>query len=321
MEEVRLTGKRILVTGGLGFIGAHLVKRLLNEGAKVSIIEIQNSQTWRLEAQLKNISIYEVDITDSKKLEICIKDICPEIVFHLAAYGVNSAQNEYIKAANINILGMINILNSLKDTDCKKFINMGSCAEYGDRKDLMKEDMYPEPVSIYGSSKASATIIAHQIARENNIDIITLRPFGIFGEGEERHKIFCHIILSILEDKEVRLTSGEQLRDYCYIENIIDGLVMSAKSNLKSNIFNIANGSLFPLKYYVDLIFKNIKTDRVPLYGTVKYRKNEMWSPGADISKIHTQLGWSPRINLEDGIVKTIRWYEENKDMWIKFLR
>ena len=321
MEVVSLTGKRILVTGGLGFIGSHLVKRLLSEGAEVSIIGRPGSQIWRLEEQLKNISIYEVDVTESRKVEICIKDICPEIVFHLAAYGVNSAQKEYIKAANINILGTINILNSLKDTNCKKFINMGSCAEYGDMKDLMKEDMYPEPVSIYGSSKASATIIAHQIARENNIVIITLRPFGIFGEGEERHKIFCHIILSILQNKEVRLTSCEQLRDYCYIENIIDGLIMSAKSNLKSNIFNIANGSLFPLKYYVDLIFKNIKTNMVPLYGTVEYRKNEIWSPAADISKIHTELGWSPRISLEDGIVKTIKWYEENKDMLIKYLR
>lgn len=320
MEEDSLTGKRILVTGGLGFIGSHLVKRLLNEGAEVFIIGWHGNKTWRLEEELKKVSIYEVDITDDIRVEKCVKDICPEIVFHLAAYGVNSEQKNYIKAANINILGMINILNALKDGSCTKFINMGSCAEYGDRKDVMREDMYPLPVSIYGSSKASATIIAHQIATENNIDIITLRPFGIFGEGEERHKLFCNIILSILEDKEVRLTPCEQLRDYCYIENIIDGMVMSAKSNLKSNIFNIANGSLFPLKNYVDLIFKNMKTDRVPLYGSLEYRKNEMWSPAADISEIHAKLGWSPRIGLEDGIIKTIKWYEENKDKWTKYL-
>lgn len=320
MKEISLTGKRILVTGGFGFIGAHLVKRLLAEGAEVFIIGRQGTKTWRLEEELKNVSMYGVDITDSTKVGKCIKDICPEIVFHLAAYGVNSAQNEYIKAANINILGMINILNVLKNACCTKFINMGTCAEYGDRKDPMREDMYPLPVSIYGSSKASATIIAHQIAKENNIDIITLRPFGIFGEGEERHKIFCNIILSILEDKEVKLTLGEQLRDYCYIENIIDGMVMAAKSNLKNKVLNIANGSLFSLRYYVDLIFKNMKTDRVPLYGSIEYRKNEMWSPAADISEIQTELGWSPKVGLEDGIIKTIKWYEENKDKWMRYL-
>lgn len=320
MEKSSLIYKKILVTGGCGFIGSHLVKRLLNEGADVSIIDRKGTKTWRLEEQLKNISIYEMDITDSRKVEICIKDICPEIVFHLAAYGVDSTQKEYIKAAQINILGTINILNSLRDTGCKKFINMSSCAEYGNKKDIMKEDMYPEPVSIYGSSKACATIVAHQIARENNIDIITLRPFGIFGEGEERHKIFSHIILSILEDKEVRLTSCEQLRDYCYIENIIDGLVLSAKSKLKCNIFNIASGNIFHLKYYVNLIFKHMRTSRIPLYGIVESRKNEMWSPTADISNIHAELGWIPRIGLEDGIVRTIKWYEENKNECFKYL-
>lgn len=320
MEKVSLNDKRVLVTGGCGFIGSHLVKRLLTEGAKVSIMCRMGTQTWRLEEELKNISIHEVDITDSTKVENATKEICPEIVFHLAAYGVDSAQKEYIKAVNTNILGTINILNSAKGVGCKKFINVGSCAEYGDRKDVMKEDMYPEPVSIYGSSKACATIIAHQIARENNIDIITLRPFGIFGGGEEKHKVFCHIILSIMEDKDVRLTSCQQLRDYCYIENVIDGLVLSAKSKLKCNIFNIANGSLFPLKYYVDLIFKHMKTDRVPLYGAIENKRNEIWSPAADLSKIQTELGWKARIGLEDGIIETIMWYEENKDACFKYL-
>jgi len=320
MEEVNLTGTRILITGGFGFMGSHLVKRLLTEGADIFIIGRHSTQTWRLTEKLNDISIYEVDITDATKVDLCIKDICPEIVFHLAAYGVDSSQHEYIKSANINILGTINIINALKNNCCRRFINIGSCAEYGDKKDLMKEDMNPEPVSIYGSSKAAATITAHQIARENNIDIITLRPFGIFGEEEERHKIFSHIILSILEDKEVKLTSCEQLRDYCYIENIIDGLIMAAKCKIKNTIFNIASGNLYPLKYYVDTIFRNMKTDRLPLYGAVEYRKNEMWSPTADTTKIQTELGWSPSISLEDGIIKTIKWYEDNQNKWTKYL-
>jgi nucleoside-diphosphate-sugar epimerase len=318
MSEINFINKKVLITGGCGFIGSHLVKRMLSEGARVFIMKRKNTKAWRIKDELNEVEILETDIADTVETGSAIKRIEPEYVFHLAAYGVDSLENNYITALRTNILGTVNIMSALKDVGCKRVINMGSCAEYGDRKELMKEDMFPEPVSIYGSTKACATIAAHQAARENHINIVTLRPFGIFGEGEERHKIFCHIILSILENKDVKLTSCEQRRDYCYVENIIDGMVMAAKNeSLKNNIFNIASGRVHPLSYYVDSIFKNMKTDRKPLYGAVEYRKNEMWAPTADIKKIQSILGWMPRIGFEEGIKNTINWYERNKAMYL----
>ncbi|MDF2502685.1 SDR family NAD(P)-dependent oxidoreductase [Clostridium sp.] len=309
--------KRVLITGGLGFIGSHLIPRMLKEKAKIFIIERKNSNPWRIKDITNKVNIIEADISNNEEIHKLIKTINPEYVFHLAAYGVDSSKKEYIAATNTNIVGTVNILNSLRDTCCRKIINIGSCAEYGNRKDLMTEDMRPLPVSIYGSTKACSTILAHQIAKENNINIVTLRPFGIFGEGEAPHKIFCHIILSILQNKDVKLTNCEQYRDYCYIENIIDGMILSAKdTSIDNNIFNIASGNIHPLKYYVDLIFKNINTDKKPLYGTIPYRENEMWTPKADISKIKSILHWTPKISLEDGIIKTIDWYKKNSKLY-----
>jgi nucleoside-diphosphate-sugar epimerase len=190
---------------------------------------------------------------------------------------------------------------------------MGSCAEYGDRKDFMSETMYLEPVSIYGSTKACSTILAHQIAKENNISIATIRPFGVFGEAEERHKVFCHIILTALEGKDVPLTLCEQYRDYCYVENIIDALILAAKSSaVKSEIFNAGSGVSYPLKHYVNLIFKYLDIDRKPIYGAVPYRKNEIWGPKPDISKVKSMLHWKPRIDLEQGIKRTVQWFKVN---------
>ena len=312
-----LKNKKVIITGGCGFIGSHLTKRLLQEGAKVSVIDRTFANTWRIKDEVSQIDLYAVDIADSVVLDKYIKAAKPDYFFHLAAYGVDSAQKEYSTAARVNIMGTINILNSLKDIGCEKFINMGSCAEYGDQKEVMNEAMCPQPVSIYGSTKASATILAHQIAAEIGMDIVTLRPFGIFGEGEERHKIFSHIILSILEDEDVNLTLCEQHRDYCYVENIIDGLIMAATSkNVKNEIFNIGNGISYPLKHYVNLIFKNINTQKKPNYGAVPYRKNEMWNPRPDISKIKTMLNWNPRINLEDGLINTINWFKINRHIY-----
>lgn len=310
--------KKVLITGACGFIGSHLVKRLLSEKAKVFIIMKSTSNPWRIKAELHKVSINYTDIRDEAEVDMCIKAIKPDYVFHLAAYGVDSAQKVYSVAANINIIGIINILNSLKDIGLERFINIGSCAEYGDRMEIISEDSCLAPVSIYGSTKACATILAHQIANENHINIVTLRPFGIFGESEERHKIFCHVIMSILENKDVNLTLCEQYRDYCYVENIIDGMLMAAESKkVKNEIFNIGSGESHPLSYYIELIFKNIATEKKPNYGAIEYRKNEMWNPRPNISKIQSILNWEPRVALEDGILNTINWFKENKHSYL----
>ncbi|UZW15059.1 SDR family NAD(P)-dependent oxidoreductase [Clostridium pasteurianum] len=317
MEEFK--DSKVLITGGLGFIGSHLVKRILKEGGKVFILERKGSNPWRIGEVIKKVNIIEGDISKFEDINKLIKSINPDYVFHLAAYGVDSSKKEYSDAINTNIIGTVNVLNSIKDTQCKKFINMGSCAEYGNKKGLMEEKMYLDPVSIYGSTKACSTILAHQIARLNNINIVTLRPFGIFGEGEAPHKIFCHIILSLIKGEDVALTDCEQYRDYCYVENIIDGMVLAAKNNsVKNEIFNIASGNIHQLKYYVNLIFENIDTDKKPLYGAIPYRKNEMWAPKADINKIKSLLHWTPKVSLEEGIVKTIEWYEKNKKFYLE---
>ena len=107
------------------------------------------------------------------------------------------------------------------------------------------ENMLLTPVDIYGSTKAAATILAHQIASENNINLITLRPFGIFGEGEEPHKIFSYIILRVLQHKDVNLTLCNQLRDYCYIENVIDACILAVENTTVQNEILILGAALF----------------------------------------------------------------------------
>jgi nucleoside-diphosphate-sugar epimerase len=132
-----------------------------------------------------------------RQLDNC-KCIKPDYVFHMSAYGVDSRQKDWFVAAETNILGIVNLMNILKQTGCEKFLNIGSCMEYGDKKEIIREDATLEPFNIYGSTKAAATIMAHQLAAENGIDIVTLRAFGIFGENEGSHKFFPHILCRCL---------------------------------------------------------------------------------------------------------------------------
>lgn len=317
MDVKHFYNKKVLVTGASGFIGSHIVKRMIKEKAWVSILARKNSDLWRLEEYKENIAIYRADIRDAEEVDNCIKKIKPDYVFHMGAYGVDSRQKDYVIAANTNIIGTINLMNAIKKVGCKKFLNIGSCMEYGDKKEIIKEVDSLEPFNIYGSTKASATIMAHQLAMENNIDIVTLRAFGIFGENEGSHKFFPHIILSILKGGDVNLTACEQYRDYCYIDNIIDGFVLAAKDDKTTNeIFNIGSGTIYQLKYYVDMVYKHMETTKKPNYGAIAYRPGEVWKPHPHISKIKNLLGWEPKISFEEGLVRTIQWYEQNKDKY-----
>ncbi|MES9683486.1 NAD(P)-dependent oxidoreductase [Gottfriedia acidiceleris] len=311
--------QKVLITGANGFIGSHVVQKMVNEKADVSIIVRESSDLWRIEELKKHIDIHLIDLRDSVSIDNCVKQIKPEYIFHVGAYGVDSRQKDYLTAVNTNIIGTMNMLNSLKDVGCKKFINVGTCMEYGDKKEIIKESSYLKPDSIYGSTKASSSIISHQIASENNIDIVTLRPFGVFGEKEGSHKFFPYIILSNLDGKEVNLTPCEQYRDYCYIENIIEGFILAAQNEtIKNEIFNIGSGTIYKLKHYVDMIYKEMSPNKEPNYGALTYRENEVWRQQPDTTKIKNVLKWEPKISLHDGIKRTIDWYTRNKEKFIR---
>ncbi|MEH7108866.1 NAD-dependent epimerase/dehydratase family protein [Bacillus sp. JJ1764] len=316
--ENHFNNQRVLITGANGFIGSHVVQRMVQEKALVSVIVRESSDLWRIEELKKDIDIHLVDLRDTLSIDKCVKQIKPDFIFHVGAYGVDSRQKDYHIAASTNIIGTMNLLNSVKDIGCKKFINVGTCMEYGDKTEIIQENSCLKPDSIYGSTKASASIIAHQIAAENNINLVTLRPFGIFGEKEGSHKFFPYIILSILEGKEVNLTPCEQYRDYCYIENIMDGFVLAAKNeDIKNEIFNIGSGEIFKLKHFVDIIYKEVGLKNQPNYGALPYRTNEVWRQQPDTTKIKSLLNWQPKVSLEKGIKRTINWYQANKEKFI----
>ena len=124
--------------------------------------------------------------------------------------------------------------------------------------------------------------------------------------------------MRVLQNKEVNLTLCNQLRDYCYIENIIDACILAVENTtVQNDIFNIGSGTIHPLKYYVELLFKHLNTNSRPNYGAISSRANERWIPEADVHKIKESLSWEPRINIEEGIIKTINWYKNNTHLYL----
>ena len=318
MNTFSFENKRVLITGGFGFIGSHLIRRLLQEKAQVAVLVRETSNPWRILDVLKNVTVFHADIQNRAEVLQATVPFAPHYIFHLAAYGVNTKQKSDIDALQINVLGTMNIVHAAHVVGCDKLINLGSSSEYGDKSMAIHEEMLLSPVDIYGSTKAAATILSHQMALEIKLPIVTLRPFGIFGEGEDPDKLFSYIIKSLLRNQEVGLTSCEQFRDYCYVGNIIDGMVMVALDpSIQNDIFNIGSGEVYPLKHFVSLIFYHMETKQEPVYGAIPDRINERHCPLPDISKIKTTLHWKPTETLEEGLIRTINWYKQNSNLFI----
>ncbi|MEH7479579.1 NAD-dependent epimerase/dehydratase family protein [Neobacillus drentensis] len=317
MNTLSFENKRVLITGGFGFIGSHLIRRLLKEKAQVAVLVRETSNPWRIQDILRDVKVLIADIQDGAQVLHSVVQFAPHYIFHLAAYGVNSRQQNYMDALQINVLGTINIVQAAKVAGCEKLINLGSSSEYGNKKGAIHEEMALNPVEIYGSTKAAASIISHQLALESRIPIVTLRPFGVFGEGEDSHKLFGYIITSLLKNQEVKLTSCEQFRDYCYVGNLIDGMLIAAHQPSDQNeIYNIGSGEIYRLKHFVSLIYYHMKANQEPVYATIPDRINER-NPLPDITKIKTRLNWKPLITLEEGIIRTTNWYKQNRDLFI----
>ncbi|MDD4834068.1 MAG: NAD(P)-dependent oxidoreductase [Lutispora sp.] len=305
--------KRILITGANGFLGSHIVEKMIENNANISIILRETSDLWRIEEYLENLNIYYIDLNNPGAIYNCVNTIKPEIIFHMAAYGVDSRKNDIYDAINTNFIGTVNLLSAVGKIGCEKFINTGTSMQYGNKKEIIDENTNYTPDNIYGSTKAAATIIAHQLAKDMDIDLTTIIPFGVFGEKEGSHKFFPQVILSILNGREVYLTSCLQYRDYCYVGNIINGFLKAAETKDDNGmIFNIGSGMTLPLKHYVELIIKEIGIDAKINYGALEYRKNDLWNPQVNVERIHSIINWHPEISIEDGIKRTISWYRNN---------
>lgn len=316
MKTFSFENKRVLITGGVGFIGSHLVNRLLQANAKVAVLIRETTNSWRVQDKVKEIKVFKADICNQSDVLQIVQHFAPHYIFHLAAYGVNSKQRNDLNAVQINVLGTMNIVKAANEVGCERVINIGSSSEYGDKRAAIREDEVLSPVDIYGSTKAAATIISHQMALESGLSLVTLRPFGIFGECEDPHKLFSYIMTSLLNNQDVRLTSCKQYRDYCYVENIIDGMILAALDPyIQNEIFNIGSGEVYPLSYFVSLIFNHMGVSQEPHFGAIPDRVNERHCPFPDISKIQSVLHWKPAITIEEGIIRTINWYKTYKNV------
>lgn len=301
-------GKKVFITGGFGFIGASLTKRLLKEGARVYLLKRKEARTERLAEVFKKTVLISGSLLEPVKLKADLQRINPDYIFHLASYGGHHSENKEEEILRVNFFGFFNLLEAVKNLFFKAMVNTGSSSEYGCKTKPMKETNLLEPASFYAVSKAGATHLCQHYSKNYNKNIVTVRPFTVYGPEDSPDKFIPTAISACLTGKVLNLVAETSRHDYIYIDDLVEGYLKAATvKNISGEVFNLGTGKQYSNEEIVSLIEKTagkkIKINK-GAYQSHSWDTN-FWV--ADITKAKRGLGWKPKVGVEEGLRKILR--------------
>ena len=306
----------IVVTGGAGFIGSHLARKLVKDNHQVIIID--NLCEGKLEniADIKNkIKFYKEDILNLNFLQKIFKDV--DFVFHEAALrSVERSVNNPLETNKVNIEGTLNVLLAARENKVKRVIFAGSSSSYGEQKSkILTENLCPRPLSPYALSKLTGEFYLKQFYQLYGLETITLRYFNVFGPYQDPTNEYANVIpifiCKMLKDEQPTIHwDGEQSRDFNYIDNVVEANILAMKAKKTSGeTVNVCNGENFSINQMFEMINKilgkNIKAKKGPK------RPGDMRSTLGDPTLAEKVLGFKAKINFEQGLKKTIDWFKK----------
>lgn len=314
---------KVVVTGGAGFIGSHVIDKLLQEGH--SIINIDNFDDYyprsfkenNIEAHFKfddKYQLIESDIRDKNISDHFSDDV--ELIIHLAAKaGVRPSLENPIDYQDVNVSGTQNLLEIARQKKIKKFIFASSSSVYGKNKNVpwSENDHVLEPISPYASTKVSGELMGHVYSHLFGIQFLALRFFTVFGPRQRPDLAINKFISLIREGKEITLFGdGTTRRDYTYVKDIVDGIISAMSyDDSQFEIINLGNNKTVQLIELVNEIENTIGINATKVFadeqpGDVK----QTW---ADILKAQKLFGYSPKFTLEKGLEEFWEWHLQNQ--------
>jgi dTDP-glucose 4,6-dehydratase len=315
------TGKRVLVTGGGGFIGSHLVEKLVELGAQTRALVHYNSRgTWGWLDQsplVRDVEVVAGDICDSDSVAAAVKGV--EIVFHLAAliaipYSY-TAPESYVRT---NVEGTLHVLQAARRAGVARFLHTSTSEVYGTARQIPITEEHPlQGQSPYSASKIGADKIAESFHASFDLPVVTVRPFNTFGPRQSARAVIPTIITQILAGaQKIKLGSLHPTRDLNFVTNTVEGYIAAAECdqvigqtiNLGSNR-EITIGDLAKMIIHLTGASAEIESDA----PRIRPANSEVERLLADNTRARRLTQWEPRVSLEDGLTQTIAWLKENQ--------
>ncbi len=313
--------KRIVVTGAAGFIGSNLTDSLLGQGAEVvGIDNLFNGRVENLDEAFKhdNFKFHKGDIRDLNFLLDIFEGI--DIVYHLAAFtSVPQSVKMPENCNDVNVNGVLNVLNAARRMDVGKIIYASSSSVYGDTPTLPKrEDMRRLPISPYGVAKLACEAYMQVYHQVYGLKTSSLRYFNVFGP-RQKDSTYSGVIAiwlgNIIRNEDLTIFGdGTNSRDFTYIKDVIQANLLAAENDVSGEIFNIGAGSPISLTELAKLILKITNKENLKIIYT-EPRPGDIIHSYADISKAKKALIFEPKYNQEQGLKEYFKWYDNKYGM------
>jgi len=310
--------KNVLVTGGAGFIGSHLVEALAAAGCNVTVIDdLSTGRLSNLAAVRDRITFYQGDIRDPRLLDKAASGC--EVLFHLAAIvSVPWTVENPVGSAAVNEMGTLQVLEAARRHHVRRFVGASSCAVYGDGSDNPKqEDMPPKPLSPYAIQKLVGEQYAGLFSELYGLETLFLRYFNVYGPRQDPSSPYSGVISifinrAIAGESPVIFGDGQQFRDFVYVKDVVQAnLLAAAVKPVGGRIFNIGTGNCIRIRE----LWQTIRTLAGSTAETVfkPQRPGEVLESLADIKRACEELGYHPAYPLEKGLQATLAWYRQQK--------
>ena len=305
---------RYLITGGAGFIGSHLVRRLARLGETIVLVKPASTRppSWTLNPE--GVRILPVDICDKIGLCRVLSDVRPTAVCHLAAARLTRGVPPAVVTAT-NVLGTRNLLAAIQaTTSVEHAVFAGSWYEYGSAS-IEDPIRSPKPTSVYGISKLTATQLVEKCAAESGLSVLVVRPFQVFGPDEPLHRLIPDVLRQAADGESVQLQHPNVRRDWVYVDDVAEAFELALLSNGKGNV-DIGTGVATSVRELVGRVLtlaggstRDVEQASRRMSGKLD---DARLSGTADIRCAQELLGWTAKHDLATGLEKTVEWYRRN---------
>ena len=312
--------QKILITGAAGFIGYHMSRSLLKDGAIILGIDNLNNyyDTGLKEQRLKrlkgfkNFTFKKIDLIDEKKINNVFLNFNPSIVIHLAAQaGVRYSIENPRAYLDSNLIGFHNVIEQCRRCKINKLIYASSSSIYGlnEKIPFSVNDKTDYPVSLYGATKKSNELVAHAYSHLYGVKTIGLRFFTVYGPWGRPDMAYFSFTKKIIEGRKIEVFNhGNMQRDFTYIDDIVDGIRNTIDKDFNFEIFNLGNSKSEDLMTMIRIIEKELNINAKIVFKDMQ--AGDVFKTYADIKKSSKMLGFKPKVSLQVGLKRTIDWYK-----------